>query len=241
MQKVLGFVLVLAIGLGVCGSIGMMLQTLQTPETPQGDIEGRVTIEGISATSSNNDAELEIVLLDHFPQTDLEGNVTIYQDGHQWTSEVDWHFDGSGYVEIRCDSINGNESFRMKYRDNYTGVTYVDRTIDWDDVSITFRFMATEQLEIQGATFSGASGAANNTITMTVQNTGTANLTVDKYKLGVSGTQHDITDVTVPEGASKTVTCTTGADGEAWTDGTTYDIYMITSTGKQFPYRATAP
>ena len=138
MQKVLGFVLVLAIGLGVCGSIGMILQTLQTPETQQGDIEGRVTIEGISATSSNNYAELEIVFLDHFPQTDLEGNVTIYQDVQQWTSEVDWHFDGYGYAEVICDFINGDERFRLKYRDNHTGVTYVDRTIDWNEVSITF-------------------------------------------------------------------------------------------------------
>ncbi|RLI47214.1 hypothetical protein DRO69_01165 [Candidatus Bathyarchaeota archaeon] len=107
--------------------------------------------------------------------------------------------------------------------------------------ALTFTFMGTEQLEIRGVTFSGTSGANNNTIILTVQNTGTADLTVDAYKLGVSGTQHDITDVSVAQGASTTVTCTTGADGEAWTSGTTYDIYLITSTGKQFPYRATAP
>jgi len=101
--------------------------------------------------------------------------------------------------------------------------------------------IATEQLEIQGVSFSGASGAASNTIIATVQNTGTSDLTVDKYKLGVSGTQRDITDVSVTQGNSASVTCTTGADGEAWVAGTTYDIYLITSTGKQFPYRATAP
>jgi flagellin-like protein len=107
--------------------------------------------------------------------------------------------------------------------------------------ALTFTFMATEQLDVQGATFSGTSDNANNTIVLAVQNTGSADLTVDKYKLGVSGTQHDITDVAVDQGASTTVTCTTGADGEAWTTGTTYDMYLITSRGKQFPYRATAP
>ena len=107
--------------------------------------------------------------------------------------------------------------------------------------ALTFTFMGTEQLEIQGATFSGASGAANNTIVITAQNTGTSDLTVDKYKLGVSGVQQDITDVSVAQGASASVTCTTGADSLAWTSGTTYDIYLITSSGKQFPYRATAP
>jgi len=106
--------------------------------------------------------------------------------------------------------------------------------------ALTFGYMETEQLEIQGATFSGTSGAANNTIVLAAQNTGTADLTVNKYKLGVSGTQHVITDVVIAQGASTTVTCTTGADSEAWTTGTTYDIYLITSTGKQFPYRATA-
>jgi hypothetical protein len=105
--------------------------------------------------------------------------------------------------------------------------------------ALTLGYMETEQLVIQGATFSGSSGNANNTIILTVENTGTADLTVNRYKLGVSGTQHVITDVVIAQGNSTTVTCTTGADGEAWTSGTTYDIYLITSTGKQFPCRAT--
>jgi flagellin-like protein len=107
--------------------------------------------------------------------------------------------------------------------------------------ALTFTFMATEQLDVQGCTFSGTSGDAANTIVLTVQNTGTADLTVNKYKLGNGGTQHTITAVPVDQGASTTVTCTTGADGEAWNSGTTYDIYLITSGGKQYMYRATAP
>ena len=107
--------------------------------------------------------------------------------------------------------------------------------------ALTFTFMSTEQLEIQGCTFSGSSNTTTNTIVLTVQNTGTADLTVNKYKLGTGGTAHTITGVSVLQGASTTVTCTTGSDIEAWISGTTYDIYLITSTGKQFPYRATAP
>ena len=107
--------------------------------------------------------------------------------------------------------------------------------------ALTFTFMGTEQLEIQGASWGGTSGDAANTIVLAVQNTGTADLTVNKYKLGVGGTAHVITDVDVAQGGTATVTCTTGADGEAWNSGTTYDIYLITATGKQFPYRATAP
>jgi flagellin-like protein len=107
--------------------------------------------------------------------------------------------------------------------------------------ALTFTFMGTEQLEIQGATFSGTSNNANNTIVLTVQNTGTSDLTVEKYKLGVGGTQHDITgDGSVNQGVSASITCPTG-ENDPWTSGTTYDIYLITSSGKQFPYRATAP
>jgi flagellin-like protein len=108
--------------------------------------------------------------------------------------------------------------------------------------ALTFTFMATEQLDVQGAQFNGESGiSTNNTIVVTAENTGTTDLTVDKYKLGVGGTQRDITDVDIAQGQSADVTLTTGAHGETWTSGTTYDIYLITSSGKQFPYRATAP
>jgi flagellin-like protein len=107
--------------------------------------------------------------------------------------------------------------------------------------ALTFTFMATEQLDVQGCQFLGDSNSTANTIKLAVQNTGTADLTVNKYKLGVGGTQHAITAVDVDQGASTYVTCTTGADGEPWTSGTTYDIYVITSGGKQYMYRATAP
>jgi flagellin-like protein len=103
--------------------------------------------------------------------------------------------------------------------------------------ALTFTFMGTEQLEVQGATFGGAASAANNTITLSVQNTGTADLTIASYKLGVGGIAVDITDVEVTQGSTASVVCT----DTDWDSGTTYDIYLITSTGKQFPYRATAP
>ena len=98
------------------------------------------------------------------------------------------------------------------------------------------------QLEIQEVTFSGTSNTSSNTIVLTVQHQlGSYEDTVTKYKLGLSGTVHDIPEVHMAEGANATITCPTGADGEAWISGITYDIFIITLTGKQFPYRATAP
>ena len=99
--------------------------------------------------------------------------------------------------------------------------------------ALTFTFMATEQLEIQGATF--LPGNAN--VNMTAQNTGTADLTISKYKIGTTGTPTALSaSVDIAQGASGTVTVPL-----TWVSGTTYDIYLVTSTGKLFPYRATAP
>jgi len=99
--------------------------------------------------------------------------------------------------------------------------------------ALTFTFMGTEQLEIQGCTFN----TDNVTISLSVQNTGTSDLTVSKYKIGTSGTVTNLgQEVAVAQGASESVTVPL-----VWSSGTTYDIYLVTSTGKQFPYRATAP
>jgi len=98
---------------------------------------------------------------------------------------------------------------------------------------LTFTVMATEQLEIQGCTFN--TGNAN--VTLLVQNIGTADLTVTKYKIGASGTATALPSaVDVAQGASTKVVVPL-----TWVSGTTYDIYLITATGSQFAYRATAP
>jgi len=66
-------------------------------------------------------------------------------------------------------------------------------------------------------------------------------LTVDSYKLGYHGTVYSITPVAIAQGSTASVTCTTGANGEAWLSGTTYEIYLYTTTGKKFSYAKTAP
>jgi len=252
MQKILAFVLVLAIGLGAGVPIGVILLLPQTPETPQGDIEGRITIEGISCTFTNNYAGLEIILLDHYPQTDLEGNVTIYQNDQEWTGEVDWHFDGSGYAVIVCDSINGNESFRIKYEENYAGTMYVDRTIDWDEVGITFTFMATEQISFTSVTYS----TALNHVNITIKNTGTGALTIDRVLVNtyanssspgwtVMTTGKDETldpneAITIQVDPSK-YPAAAGIVNDKFSSGDNYAFTVVTTKNNQFgPYTATA-
>jgi flagellin-like protein len=99
--------------------------------------------------------------------------------------------------------------------------------------ALTFTFMSTEQLEVQSCTFN----PGNTNVTMSVQNTGSADLTISRYKIGTAGSPTDLASpVNVAQGASGSADVPL-----AWTSGTTYDIYLITATGKQFPYRATAP
>lgn len=100
--------------------------------------------------------------------------------------------------------------------------------------ALTFTFTETVELEILGCTFNNVT---SRTVTLAVQNTGTADTTINKYKIGVRGTptflnssvsltQDDTANVVVPLN---------------WESGQTYDIYLITATGEQFPYRARAP
>ena len=96
--------------------------------------------------------------------------------------------------------------------------------------ALTFTFTKTEQLEVQGCVFTTGK------VTLTVQNTGTADLTVNKYKIGTTGNPTSLTPVLIAQGLTASV-----AIPLPWNAGTTYDIYIITASGKLFMYRATAP
>jgi len=94
-----------------------------------------------------------------------------------------------------------------------------------------------EMIDIIGCLFTGTSGAADNRIVFTVNNTGTVDVTIDKYKLGAFGTIRDITDVIISPAHQATVTC----PNIGWTSRSTYDVYLIAASGKQFQFRVTAP
>jgi len=104
--------------------------------------------------------------------------------------------------------------------------------------SLTFTFMATEELKITSIAFTGA--PANNTITVNVLNTGTtdvsivATVTVSGY--GVTG---GITPTdTVGKGEPGTFIVTlTGT----WSNGRSYNVELLSSKGNKFTYTATAP
>jgi hypothetical protein len=137
MQKVGEYLLFLVIGAIIGVSISIYVSNNQTPSMGE---QVKVTIQEIEYTISDHSA-LKIVLLNNIPTKNLKGNVTVYQDEKQWTSEVTWYYTGYGEAEVICDSINETQNFRLTYIEDNPKVTYLDRIIEWKEVGRTYPFV----------------------------------------------------------------------------------------------------
>jgi len=104
--------------------------------------------------------------------------------------------------------------------------------------ALTFTFMKTEQLSFTKVAFSGNSGNATNTITVTVQNTGTSDVTLTEARVTgyLVDKTIDYTDVTISKGSSGSVTLSS----VGWTSGKAYNIELHSSQGNKFPTTETA-
>ena len=137
MHKILSYLLVLAICLGFCVSMGFVLQA---PQATQFGTEGKVLLIDIELTREVDNSILRIILKNVFTSSILNGNLTIYHGGTVWKSEVDWRSDccnGYGFVKIECDHIVENQSFRLMYKETYSAIAYLDRIIEWNEVRIS--------------------------------------------------------------------------------------------------------
>ena len=99
--------------------------------------------------------------------------------------------------------------------------------------ALTFGYMETESLQIQGCSFQseGTQG-----VNMTVHNDGTSATTVSKFKIGNAANPAEISDVHLAKEGTAEIFLPFN-----WSSGVKYDIFIITASGKQFPYRAQAP
>jgi hypothetical protein len=177
---------------------------------------------------------LRIELLNDVPEKNLEGIVTVYQAEKQWTSEVTWYYTGYGEAEIICDSINETQNFRITYNEKYPKAKYLDRTIEWKEVSQTsFTFMETEELRITNAEFASM---GTPTITVSVQNTGSTQVTVTSAIVNGASMTATSTPTDISEGGTASV-AVTGASLD-YDAGTSYTIELVTSKGNKFAYTA---
>jgi archaellum component FlaF (FlaF/FlaG flagellin family) len=112
-------------------------------------------------------------------------------------------------------------------------ITTNGNTFYFDDF-LTFTVMKTEQLEIQGCTFN--TGNAN--VTFSVQNTGTAVLTIVEVRVNDEYATMNPSSVTLDPGDQTTITVT---KTEGFISGVKYEFKFITAKGNIFLYTATAP
>ena len=99
--------------------------------------------------------------------------------------------------------------------------------------ALTFYFMATEQIKITNVQFSGA---GNNQINVTMQNTGTSPVTVTEIHVNNAATNLLSAQFTIAANSQYIANVT-----QAWINGAQYEIEARTSKGNQFTYTATAP
>jgi len=234
MQKVGVYLILLVVG----AIIGASIVTYVTMNKNSSLTEKvKVTIQGIEYNVT--DSVLAIELLNDAPEKNLEGKVTVSQDEKEWTSDVNWYYTGYGEAEIICDSIDENQSFRVTYNENYPKATYLDRTIEWNEVSQTLPFIETEQLTITSVTFTDNTAPTADEISVNVQNTGSTDVsvtaTVTVTGQGITGAS--TVAATVPKGESAIFTVTLTGELEA---GSSYNIELISTKGNKFTYNDTA-
>jgi len=234
MQKIGVYLILLVVG----AIIGASIVTYVTMNKNSSITEKvKVTIQGIEYNVT--DSVLAIELLNDAPEKNLEGKVTVSQDEKEWTSDVNWYYTGYGEAEIICDSIDENQSFRVTYNENYPKATYLDRTIEWNEVSQTLPFIETEQLTITSVTFTDNTAPTADEISVNVQNTGSTDVsvtaTVTVTGQGITGAS--TVAATVPKGESAIFTVTLTGELEA---GSSYNIELISTKGNKFTYNDTA-
>ena len=191
----------------------------------------KVTIRGIDYTSE--DSVLEIELLNNVPEKNLQGKIIVSQDEKQWTGNVNWAYTGYGKAEIICDSIDETQNFNIKYQENNPKTTYLDRTIEWNEVAQQhFTFMQTEQLTITSVTFVNPTS-----LTVNVKNSGTTDVIISSVTVSGSG----VTGATLPSAtveAGKTASFTVTITGEL-VSGVAYTVELLSSKGNKFSYTST--
>ena len=105
--------------------------------------------------------------------------------------------------------------------------------------ALTFTFMKAEPYNIVSVSFGGNSNTTGNTITLRVQNTGTASFTVTTSGKVNGLTKTLAAEVTIAAGSTSNVVIPMGT--APWINGRTYNIELVTAQGTKITYIANAP
>lgn len=98
--------------------------------------------------------------------------------------------------------------------------------------ALTFTFMKTEELKVQGHTWTDGTS-----ITLTVKNSGTSPLTLSEARVNdIANTGATFTPATLDPGLTSQVVIS-----QTYVSGTKYEFAVITATGNKYTYVATCP
>jgi flagellin-like protein len=104
--------------------------------------------------------------------------------------------------------------------------------------ALTFTFMATEQLSITNVSF-----ASGNVIYVTANNTGTSSVTINEAWVN-NVKQTTVVDNSTSTAIPVTITANSGKILKityTWTNGSNYQVKLVSSKGNQFMWNAIAP
>lgn len=170
----------------------------------------------------------------------------VSQDENQWTSDVTWHYTGYGETEILCDSIDETKSFRVTYNENYPTATFLDRIIEWNEITISPQGSSVTQagsiIIVENIRFYVHEQTQR--IEIILRNSGGADSKVESVYMGTSSSNlafqntviYDPSSQIVKAGSTLNVTLTYG-----WTAGTRYYFIIGTEEGLSIPFNRDCP
>jgi len=104
--------------------------------------------------------------------------------------------------------------------------------------ALSFTFMKTEELKIKGLVWGTKVSTYYTSAVLTVQNTGTATLTVNQVKVNSGDATMSPSTATLNPGDQTTLTVTRTGN---FTSGTKYEFLFYTATGNRYTWPETAP
>jgi flagellin-like protein len=97
--------------------------------------------------------------------------------------------------------------------------------------ALTFSFMGSSSLTITNVTFNGTSGNANNTVVLSIKNTGTKTVTIGQVKINNAIVTIDPGSVPYPPTYTAGSTGSVTLDNVGWTNGNPYQINLFDTSG----------
>ena len=236
MQKFGTYIILVVVG-ALIGAVGIgyfsLNQNLALSE------EVKVTIQDIEYVGSDYQV-LEIDLLNDAPEKNLEGSIVICQANKEWTNQVSWYYTGEGKTVILCDGINQDQSFEIKYEEKNNKAIYLNRKIQWNEISIrqgSSVISGIPILAVENVRFFIQDGTKGTEITL--RNSGTKEAKINEVYAGTSSSnllaQNSVmftpTSQIVAGGSTLKITIQND-----WTVGTRYYFKVDADSGISLPF-----